>query len=319
MLIALALFTGLLAVSQPSELIIKNNGGSLYLDHKVAPKEGIYSIGRVYNVHPRYLAAYNKIDINKGLNIGDVLRVPLSDTNFTQKGPQGTPVYYVVGEKEGLMKVSNAANKVALQKLRDWNNLSSDNLAAGKRLVVGYLVSKDMPVAAVKTEPTRQPEETIQPVKPPEEKAKPFVVEEKPFVKEEPKQEPRKEEPKKQEAPVVIKEEVKPAAEDGYFKPSFTQQIKSTPATKNETVTSGIFKTTSGWEDGKYYLLIDNVPTGTIVRVTNPDNNKAIYAKVLGEMSGIKQNQGLNIRISNAAAAVLGISETDKFIVKINY
>jgi hypothetical protein len=61
------------------------------------------------------------------------------------------------------------------------------------------------------------------------------------------------------------------------------------------------------------------VPPGTIIRVINPTNNKSIYAKVLGEMSGIRQNEGLNIRISNAAADALEVMETDKFIVNINY
>jgi hypothetical protein len=36
---------------------------------------------------------------------------------------------------------------------------------------------------------------------------------------------------------------------------------------------------------------------GTIIRITNPVNNKIIYAKLLGDMND-KQSQGLNIRIS---------------------
>ena len=61
------------------------------------------------------------------------------------------------------------------------------------------------------------------------------------------------------------------------------------------------------------------MPPGTIIKIINPTNNNAIYAKVLGEMSGIRQNEGLNIRMSNAAAAALNISDQDKFIVKVNY
>ena len=51
----------------------------------------------------------------------------------------------------------------------------------------------------------------------------------------------------------------------------------------------------------------------------NPVNSKTVYAKVLGKISGIRQNQGLNLRICDAAASVLEISATDKFIVKVNY
>ena len=64
---------------------------------------------------------------------------------------------------------------------------------------------------------------------------------------------------------------------------------------------------------------MDDVQPGTIIKIINPENNKTVYAKVLGEMAGIRQNQGYNIRISNAAAAALEIKEDDKFIVKVNY
>ena len=95
--------------------------------------------------------------------------------------------------------------------------------------------------------------------------------------------------------------------------------MKLKPAKKNLTVTSGVFKTTSGWNDAKYYLLIDGVESGTIVRITNPVNNKIVYAKVLGEMTGLVHNEGLDIRISNAAASILEINDDDKFILKLNY
>ena len=97
------------------------------------------------------------------------------------------------------------------------------------------------------------------------------------------------------------------------------KQIKVIPVTTDQTVTSGIFKTTSGWEDGKFYLLIDDVTPGTIVKIINPANNHTIYAKVLGEMAGIRQNEGYGIRISNAGASLLNVTVQEKFIVKINY
>jgi len=128
-----------------------------------------------------------------------------------------------------------------------------------------------------------------------------------------------KDEPKKNNDVVQAKEEEKTKNTDqGYFKTSFDKQVKQQPAGKEQTVTSGIFKTASGWDDAKYYVLMNGADPGTIVRITNPGNNKTIYAKLLGEMSD-KQSQGLNIRISNAAANALDISETDKFIVKLNY
>ncbi len=318
--------------AQPGQLIIKKGSQGLYLDHTVAPKEGLYSIGRLYNVHPKFIASYNKIELT-GLNIGQVIQIPLTDTNFTQKSTSGVPVYYTVDANSSLVDISSANNKVTPQKLRDWNSLSNDNVTAGKKLIVGFLVSKEMAatVAAnnlVKDQPVKQENKTVANTTAQKEtvieekpKEKPAATTDKALTKsasskeivEQPKQETQRIEP------VFAKEDITGGNEQGYFKKSFEQQIRAIPVSKNETVTAGIFKTTSGWQDAKYYLLINKVPAGTIIKITNPENNKAVYAKVLGEMNGIRQNQGLNVRISNAASTALGIGDTEKFIVKLNY
>jgi len=314
----LSFFTCILSLSfvlaQKGDLMIKSGDKGLYLEHKVVPKESFYSVGRLYNVHPKFVASYNKLDFAKGLQIDQKIRIPLTDTNFTQQGNSGTPVYYKTKDKEGLMKVSTLHNGVLLTQLRGWNKLSADELKEGTKLIVGFLKSKEMP--SVTITPLIKAEEPV--VKTED---KPVVtepkVEEKPIVKTE-----EKPVVKTEDKP-VIKTEGKPVAatntDQGYFKTHFEQQVRKTPLSKEATVTAGIFKTTSGWQDAKYYLLIDAVQPGTIVKVINPTNNKAVYAKVLGEMSGIRQNEGLNIRISNAAASVLQITELDKFIVKVNY
>jgi len=326
--------------AQTGQLLVRKGSKGFYLDHSVAPKEGLYAIGRLYNVHPKHIAAYNQIDLNKGLAVGQIIQIPLNDTNFTQKTKKGQPVYYIVGENEGLSKVSNANNKVAVKDLRSWNGLKNDNPQAGTKLIIGFLMASGQSAALTANAPATQPQvkqegktatksEKIDDKK--VAKAEPAQV--KPVAKDPPeaqkavvKSEPEKatnteikETTEKSEVVAVKQESAALSAEPGYFKKSFDQQVKASPVSKNATLTSGIFKTTSGWQDAKYYLLIDGVATGTIIKVTNPDNNKAIYAKVLGEMNGIRQNQGLDIRISNAAASTLGIPDAEKFVVKVNY
>jgi LysM repeat protein len=331
--LAIAVAFSLCIKAQVTELIVKNNEKGLYLEHKVMAKEGLFAIGRLYNVNPKFIAAYNKLDLNKGLEIDQVLTIPLTDTNFTQKNTSGTPVYYEVMGGDGLYKVSNINNKVSLKSLRDWNALTGDNIQEGSKLIVGFLVSKEMVaylannrVKALELAKQQQAQQQVQQV-PVEEKTiakaepvittviPPVVAEEKKAIAEEKKKEEVK------TLPVVSREEIKPAAtvDNGYFKSSFEQQVKAKPISKNSTVTSGIFKTNSGWQDAKYYLLMDGVIPGTIIKIINPDNNKAVYAKVLGEMNGIRQNQGLDIRISNAAASALQVTAEDKFVVKVNY
>ena len=68
--------------------------------------------------------------------------------------------------------------------------------------------------------------------------------------------------------------------------------------------------------DKKYYILINNIPEGTVVKIES--NQKVVYAKVLGALPNIKEDDGLLLRISNAAAAVLGMADK-RFPVTVQY
>ncbi|MBK5271515.1 MAG: hypothetical protein JJE22_10940, partial [Bacteroidia bacterium] len=186
---------------------------------------------------------------------------------------------------------------------------------AGDKLIVGFIVAGELPVVSIsEPEKVKQENKPVVEKKVPLEEKKDIVIEKKPAEQIEDKMAS----PKAKLNTIIIDQ---PNGENavGYFKPFFEQQVKNSPVSKKETVTSGIFKTSSGWKDYKYYLLIDKVQPGTIVKIMNPSNNKSVYAKVLGEMNGIRQNAGYDVRISNAAASALEVNETDKFIVKLNY
>ena len=327
------------------ELVIKSGSKVSYLEHKVAPKEGLFPIGRMYNVHPRHIANFNGIDFNKGLAIGQQIKVPLTDTNFKQNVNKGVPVYYVT-EKETLANIS-AKSKAQIGDLRGWNNLAVDNVSAGTKLIIGFLITNEMQDKVVTVTPKAMVvEESVSNVKkqeasenkqPVNETKKDVVVEEsvsnvkkaeeqkkqtEPALKETPpevKEELKKEEARKTEPPVTKPQGSMNEDGTGYFKNNFFQQVKTAPLSKDQTVTSSIFKTQSGWQDGKYYMLINGVEPGTIVKITNPSNSKTVYAKVLYSMEKIRENQGEDIRISDAAASSLAVSETDKFILKVNY
>lgn len=296
-----------------TDLIVKSNEKGSYLTHTVSAKENFYSIGRLYSVSPKDISSFNNLDMNHGLSVGQSIMIPLKPSNFSQTSNTGTPVYYVVGEKEGLYRVSLKNNNVLMANLRKWNNLTSDNLSTGQKLIVGYVTSNELaasaPVVSTKSEPTIV-----------EEKPKPQVQSEQPERASKTDSEPvtpiatSNTTTNTRPQPAVVKD-----GNGGYFKSQFEQQSKANGTNKDLTATAGIFKTASGWQDAKYYALVDGVEPGTIVRVINPNNSKAIYAKVLGAMSGISQNKGLDIRISNAAANVLEISDTEKFVVRVNY
>lgn len=302
----LVLFSVQSLFAQKPDLQVKTGDKGLYLEHKVARGESFFAVGRLYNVSAKYLASFNKIDINKGLLIDQKINIPLTDTNFIQQGNTGTPVYYTAVQSPTLETISSKVKNVPVENIRMWNDISVSEVTPGTKLIIGFLQSKEMASVTINNKPKQ-----VEPV---------AKTEEKPVVKEIAKPIEEKPEEKLVVKPIEEKIEEKVVfTEQGYFKNHFEQQTRTNPASKNETVASGIFKTASGWKDSKYYLLIDKVPAGTIVKVINPTNNKAVYAKVLGEMSGIRQNEGLSIRISNAAATTLNITEQDKFIVMVNY
>ncbi len=99
----------------------------------------------------------------------------------------------------------------------------------------------------------------------------------------------------------------------GVFKSDFSDGAKSTNGQ------AGIFKSTSGWQDGKYYALMNNMAVGTIVKISDPTTGRSVYAKVLGPLPDMKESAGLSVRLSNAAAAELGEGDAAKFNVAIAY
>lgn len=291
----MVLLTGLVTVAIGQELIVEGATPNLYLSHKVAAKETWYSIGRAYGLPAKEMAAYNKSDINKPLEVGQLLKVPLTSANFSQNDPSGDvdklmPVYHIVGQKEWMYRISVNHNKVPIEKLEKWNGVSRDDAKAGTKLIVGYLKldSNSESANTVAAKPAAE-------VKKPE----PEIKKQAPVVS------------TPQKTPVAAKTNSAPKT-GGYFKDMYEESGKSSSGV------AGIFKSTSGWSDGKYYALMNNVVVGTIVKIVFPQTNKAVYAKVLGELPEMKESAGLALRISDAAAGELGATNT-KFSVDVRY
>ncbi|MBC7829113.1 MAG: LysM peptidoglycan-binding domain-containing protein [Chitinophagaceae bacterium] len=327
----LFIFLARASVAQ-SGLVIQGISPDLHLLHTIGTKDTWYSLGRLYNINPKELATYNRTTIDKPLSASQPMKVPLTSVNFSQNGSKDAdevfvPLYHTVQPKEWMYRISVNHNKVPIETLEKWNNISRDNATAGTRLIVGYLKVKQSqsalagggvnnvsssPVPVVTKEPAAPKKEEI--AKKPEPVKQEAARNEETIKKEEP--------VRKTESPVVTESKKEDMAESrnnaavnfkgGYFKTQYDASGKSA------TGVSGIFKSTSGWNDGKYYALMNNVPVGTIVRVNFPSTNKNIYAKVLGTLPDMKESTGLTIRISDAAATELGAGNA-KFTVDVKY
>ncbi|MBS1927656.1 MAG: LysM peptidoglycan-binding domain-containing protein [Chitinophagaceae bacterium] len=310
------------------------------ISHKVQPKETLYSLARKYNVHPRELAEFNNIPVNKGLELGQIIKIPTKThmdplppvgktpelvkepeskpepvgnktavTKPTEKGKY--PMYHKVEKKETLYRISKMYPGVTLDDIRKWNDLTGDGLSEGMNLIVGYSNNPSAIPEKVAVEEVEK--NKPEPVLSAPEKSPALISK-----KEEPVKETVSKETKSPEStnPMPVRV-IKSEGTLSNFKTIYNQQINNRDVIE-EKGQSGIFKSTSGWEDGKYYCLSNTVPAGAIVKITNTINNKVIYARVLDLIPDLKQNAGMILRLSNAGASELGVS-SDSFDCVINY
>ena len=325
-------------IAQGNDLQVQGTTPNIYLLHTVQAKENWYSIGRIYNISPKQLAPFNALSLDKPLAIGQTLKVPLIAENFSQDGSKAddevfVPVHHTMQPKEWLYRVSVNYNKVPIENLEKWNNINKDQAKAGLKLVVGYLKVKPGQSALAAKGETRIAHTNPVPVNMPEEK-KPDVKEEKKPVTAAPLPENidpstvRNNTPKQETKPITtpavntnpvvtntsatVNHNSGTESKGSYFKTQYEETGKSVSGN------AGIFKSTSGWSDSKYYALVNNVAVGTIVRVNNPVSGRAIFAKVLGSLPDMKESMGLVARLSDAAAAELEAGGT-KFSVELRY
>jgi len=102
--------------------------------------------------------------------------------------------------------------------------------------------------------------------------------------------------------------------EEGYFASLFSDQ-KKTASFQTLDGTASVFKSISGWQDKKFYILTNEIPIGTIVRITTSDL-KTICAKVINALPEVSNS--IQYRLSDAAVAILGITNKT-FQIKVTY
>lgn len=288
---------------------------------------------------------------------GTQIKIPVNkDILLQQPGENNTPVVHVVKKGENLFRLSTLYYKVPLASLRKWNHLKKDVVKYGQPVIIGYMVNP-APSATVATDKAMQKAKdlpAVQEVNANPAAADPAKVytEKKPAPAPSPLQRDRtttpsqvglsKPAPKaeennpeedkpvvKEESKPVVKEEKKstanplPAAEytpkegdEGYYALGYAEHGKD-KAPQYRSGDASTFKTISGWTDRKFYVLMNDVPPKTIVRITSP-TQKSICAMVLGPLQETKGASGLLLRMSNSAALALGVTDP-KFTITLTY
>jgi hypothetical protein len=320
--VAFVLFSSDL-LAQKQRLFAQSTTSGVFIDYKVSPKESFNSIATIYNISPDSLAEYNNMDYYEGELIARNLRIPLKTQNFYQRGAVDSsealiPVYFVTTSSQTPQQISNKFYKVPVSILTKWNGVPKTGIVKGMQILVGFLRAKPdqlayfeepVPLDVAMVEKPVIPKVAITKQEKTDSVTTTVAKVEKPKV--EPKVTPKKEEP--------VKPETKPTPEkmtySGFFKTIYKPSV---PTEKKLTGDAAIFISKTGWNDGKYYVLIPKVKPGSVVKVTAA--NKTIYAKVLGDMPVMTENRNLLLRLSNSAANELGVGSTDsRFPVIVTY
>ncbi len=283
----LLLFT-MAGFAMPQDSIgVKVVGGKRYIMHKVTKGEGVYGISKKYGVSASDIYASNE-GSDKTIQIGQTLLIPKG----TAKGT-GTPsstssttisekVYHTVASGQTLSSIAKTY-ETSVSKIKEMNNLKSDNINLGQKLVVGEKKSTIAAETTVKT--TKQ--ETV----------KEEVVVEKP----------------KTEAPKNVV--VNTSAEKP--KESATTTINTYAADDGDEVNENgmaVISTDGDLNQERSFIMHPTAKVGTIVMITNSSNNNAVFARVIGNC---KVDHGTVLKMSKTVAMKLGVSENTA--VKVSY
>lgn len=123
---------------------LKKENNKTFLLFKVGPKQSLFSILKRYNLSLTEFKSANT-DIQIPVKTGEIVYIPLhylEESNPAPKvveekaaeSPKEAEIH-IVAPKQGLLSVANM-HKVTMAELRKWNNLTSDRLQEGQRLIV---------------------------------------------------------------------------------------------------------------------------------------------------------------------------------------
>jgi LysM repeat protein len=265
--------------------------------HKVAPKETLFSISKLYGVTMDEIKQWNNLKDNS-LSVGQELSIKKKNTGSSNQAVQQTTSApkkgtHMVVEKETMYSITRQYG-ITVDQLKQWNNLQSNELKIGQVLVVAAAeqvaqVKKENPI--VTTNPTTSStgttgnttQQNSSSLKT-EEKKEPVVT--------------------KQETPVIQGETIK-----------ISESVKN----GDEVVEGGVAELIEGTEGNRKYLALHRTaPVGTILKVKNEMNNREVFVRVMGKLPDTALTDKLVIKISKSAYDRLGAIDP-RFRVEVTY
>jgi len=280
--------------------------------HKVSKGEGVYGLAKKYNISASDIFAANE-GADKGIKIDQVLLIPrnTASTSVSSSGngsagvvstsTKTEKIYHTVTTGQTLSAIAKKYNTNIAQ-IKTLNNLKSDNINLGQKLVVGekkIITSKPITKEEIVVKPTTPKEEII-------------AVKETPIAKD-----------------YKINEQVEPKVETVVeidtkkIKELPRQQEPPQPVNTSYKVDDGDEVTEKGMADissegelsqDRSFILHPTAKIGTIMMITNPANNSAVFVRVVGTC---KASNGIILKMNKSVAEKLGVNNNAE--VTISY
>ncbi|MBV9961985.1 MAG: LysM peptidoglycan-binding domain-containing protein [Parafilimonas sp.] len=301
---------------------------STYLTHTLKQGESLSMLAQQYKTSVGDIMRLNGMHADTKLVYGSKIKIPATKTQFesvkktantiaSTASTSSSEITHVVMKGETLYSISKKYN-VSVDQLKSWNHLSGNNANIGTLLIIsdkgndklaGAQTQKQRVETVTATQQTTQPITGNNQIKQTDETANNNAAI----------QQDIKDQTAIQTETVINTQTTGQTSINysgrGFFAADFKERKRK--EMQNISGISKTFKTTSGWSDGKYYILANDIEPGTIVKVT-ADNGNTVFAKVLWNMGDLKDNAGINFRISNATAAALH-EETSSFNLSVSF
>lgn len=327
---------------------VEKVGDNVFILHKVEAKETLYSLSRRYQAKINDIIRYNP-EAESGLKVGAVLKIP------HMQAPPVAGVNHVVEASQTLFAISRI-HDVSVEEIKEWNNLTSNDLNVGQTLVI-YRGGAKVPVATSNVPATTKEEgfqktdsgKIVHKVTPSQTlfaisqlygvsvdeikewnnlKDNTLEVGRLLIIKADSKPHPHKsiDEPR---ATVDITEQEKVVRLDNKVENApdpDSGRVEKKPETKKEN-SSGFKKVVelglaeiieSNTDTKKYVALHRTAPIGTIMQVTNEMNNQNVFVRVIGKLPDTGVNDKVLIKLSKPAYERLG-AVNDRFPAEISY
>lgn len=290
---------------------------SNYVSHTLKTGETLSALAKQYNTNVGDIMRMNGMHADSKLVYGSVIKIPSTKTN-TVKPQQaqsvihnttvsaGNAITHTVVKGETLYSISKKYG-VSVAQLKEWNNLSDNSAKLGSNLIVGQNANSSSILNAPVADTKRPRVETTQQTSTQPQEKTTVLNTDAGDTKINADITLNDQTSNTQTTTSVVENnnttaaDLTPVSGEGFFEGQFSGKAKHK---QHISGVSKTFKTASGWSDGKYYILADNINPGTVVKLT-ADNGKTVYAKVLWNMGDLKENSGADFRVSNATSAAL--------------